>query len=294
MTRDEKAVRNEEILALRRQNWSMQELADKFELTHSAIHVICKAAGLGGKMSDRKAKYVAPAVSQKKTEEEAAETVRQKIPSFEYVGNYTGSDGTADIRCLTCGTILTKSWVTIRHGKATCEICQHNETLKRQEERRKIKQKQAKEKQEQNKKKQEQHKKGRFWCKDFTQQHFRICVMCGQLFLSNNNHKLCCSEKCTKKRQNSKDKRVAKIKGAMIDRDISLKILYQKEHGVCYLCNGKCSWSDYYIDRNGQKITGGMYPSIDHVIPLAKGGKHSWENVRLAHRECNWIKSDAV
>ena len=291
MTRAEKAVRNEEIIALRRQNWSMQELADKFELTHSAIHTICKAAGLGGKMSDRRGKFVAPP---KQAEEKVAETVRKRIPSFEYVGNYTGSDGTADIRCLVCGTITTRSWITIRHDNVVCRVCEKENVKHRQEERRRIKQEQAKEKQEQNKKKQEQRKKDRFWCKDFSQQHFRICVMCGQLFLSSNNRKLCCSEKCTKKRQNSKDKRVARIKGAMIDRDISLKILYQKEHGVCYLCNGKCSWSDYYIDRNGQKITGGMYPSIDHVIPLAKGGKHSWENVRLAHRECNWIKSDAV
>lgn len=284
MTRAETAVRNEEIIALRRQNWSMQELADKFELTHSAIHAICKAAGLGGKMSDRRGKCVAPP---KQAEEKVAETVRKRIPSFEYAGNYTGSAGTADIRCLVCGTITTRSWITIRHDNVVCRVCEKENAKRRREERRQIKQEQAKAKQE-------QHKKELFWSKEFKQKTMAVCVSCGQLFIPRNDRQICCSEKCTKKHQNNKDKRVAKIKGAMIDRDISLKILYQKEHGVCYLCNGKCSWSDYYIDRNGQKITGGMYPSIDHVIPLAKGGKHSWENVRLAHRECNWIKSDAV
>lgn len=284
MTRAEKAVRNEEIIALRRQHWSMQELAEKYDLTLTAISTICRAAGLGGKMSDRKGKYVAPP---KQAEEKVAETVRKRIPSFEYAGNYTGSAGTADIKCLVCGTVTTRSWITIRHDNVVCRVCEKENAKHRQEERRRIKQEQIKAKQEQN-------KKDRFWGKEFPQKTMAVCVSCGQLFIPRNDRQICCSEKCTKKHQNNKDKRVSKIKGAMIDRDISLKILYQKEHGVCYLCNGKCSWSDYYIDRNGQKITGGMYPSIDHVIPLAKGGKHSWENVRLAHRECNWIKSDAV
>ncbi|MDT2396282.1 HNH endonuclease [Enterococcus avium] len=33
---------------------------------------------------------------------------------------------------------------------------------------------------------------------------------------------------------------------------------------------------------------------MDHVIPISKGGTHSWDNVRLAHRHCNAIKRDAL
>ncbi|MFJ9212987.1 HNH endonuclease [Streptomyces sp. NPDC102264] len=33
-------------------------------------------------------------------------------------------------------------------------------------------------------------------------------------------------------------------------------------------------------------------PSIDHVIPLARGGTHEPANVQCAHWLCNAIKSD--
>ena len=32
---------------------------------------------------------------------------------------------------------------------------------------------------------------------------------------------------------------------------------------------------------------------LHHVVPLAKGGEHSWGNVALAHRRCNYLKSDS-
>jgi len=41
-------------------------------------------------------------------------------------------------------------------------------------------------------------------------------------------------------------------------------------------------------------IVGLEYPSLDHVIPLSKGGEHSMSNARLAHTYCNSIKSDQV
>jgi 5-methylcytosine-specific restriction endonuclease McrA len=34
------------------------------------------------------------------------------------------------------------------------------------------------------------------------------------------------------------------------------------------------------------------YGSIDHVLPVSKGGTHTWNNVRLAHRGCNMAKRD--
>lgn len=36
------------------------------------------------------------------------------------------------------------------------------------------------------------------------------------------------------------------------------------------------------------------YPNVEHVIPISKGGTHTWDNVKLAHRKCNWEKGDKI
>lgn len=39
--------------------------------------------------------------------------------------------------------------------------------------------------------------------------------------------------------------------------------------------------------------SGPMYPSIDHIVPMSKGGGHVWENVQVAHIICNTEKGDS-
>ena len=66
------------------------------------------------------------------------------------------------------------------------------------------------------------------------------------------------------------------------DETITLVSVFERFSGVCSLCGEK---TDFY-DRNGSRI-GKRYPTIDHIIPLSKGGSHTWENVQLAHMICN-------
>jgi len=35
-------------------------------------------------------------------------------------------------------------------------------------------------------------------------------------------------------------------------------------------------------------------PELDHIIPLAAGGSHTYDNVACAHRACNLEKGDAL
>ena len=42
--------------------------------------------------------------------------------------------------------------------------------------------------------------------------------------------------------------------------------------------------------KNGH--IGRHYPTLDHIIPLSKGGSHTWDNVQLAHMGCNAGKCD--
>lgn len=54
--------------------------------------------------------------------------------------------------------------------------------------------------------------------------------------------------------------------------DVSLSVVYDRDKGVCGICHFSVSSKE---------------KSLDHVVPLSKGGEHSYANVQLAHLLCN-------
>lgn len=122
--------------------------------------------------------------------------------------------------------------------------------------------------------------------------NFQKCCVCGIEFEGNKNRLYCNDCRLQMKRQASNIKEKKRYKIYSQGDKITLSELYKRDKGICYLCGKICDYSDYVC--NGETIIcGNMYPSIDHVQPLSSGGLHTWENVRLAHRICNSIKSDA-
>ena len=122
---------------------------------------------------------------------------------------------------------------------------------------------------------------------------FRECKQCSCQFYKgiNTNRRHYCSDKCYKRSaRKDKDKRLTK--NGKADYSITLEKLNYKDKGVCHICNEQTDYNDYVIDMNGNFIAGNNYPSIDHVIAIANGGLHQWDNVKLAHRLCNSIKQD--
>src|SRR5699024_1800165 len=118
---------------------------------------------------------------------------------------------------------------------------------------------------------------------------------CGETFYDPHPHTLTCSSECRRKRNNRQAKLYNSTrlnKTNIIDRDISLEKLYERDDGICYLCGGECDYYDHTVTLEGHYIAGPTHPSIDHVIAIANGGMHSWENVKLAHHRCNSLKSD--
>lgn len=77
----------------------------------------------------------------------------------------------------------------------------------------------------------------------------------------------------------------------MVDNDIDLLKLYKRDHGQCKICGLMVNFDDYKI-KGVYKVCGNMYPSIDHIKPISKGGLHSWDNIQLAHRRCNSSKGN--
>lgn len=110
---------------------------------------------------------------------------------------------------------------------------------------------------------------------------YKACKCCGKIFKS--NRPSYCSDECARRIDNMRrDKRIAQ--NGKPDLSINLFSLYKRDSGVCKLC-GKLT--NFTAD-----IQADEYPSIDHIIPLSKGGKHEWNNVQLTHRKCNTVKSN--
>ncbi|MBO7726942.1 MAG: HNH endonuclease [Oscillospiraceae bacterium] len=119
-----------------------------------------------------------------------------------------------------------------------------------------------------------------------SKEHNRKCVVCGKEFSTYIQHKHTCCDKC---KCSHKLKRIPKDQ--IVDTDITVKALYERDGGICYLCGKPCDFND--IDKERHAI-GSNYPTVDHVIPVTRGGMHSWDNVKLAHLSCNSAKHDKV
>lgn len=202
-------------------------------------------------------------------------------PDWEYLEGRHASDGMMKIRHRKCGSIVEKSAVSIRKAQIlTCPTCAK---IKRQERERR---------QAEQKKQIQQERIERFWEQDFEQSSFTFkkCGECGLFFVGRSKY---CSDECRRKHINHiHDNRIKKE--VVIDSDITLKKLFRRDKGVCWICGETCDYSDHIKDGHGNFIVGKRYPSIDHVFPLSKGGVHSWDNVKLAHHYCNSVKNDKV
>lgn len=270
MTRQEKAIRNENIRAYVREGHTRKEAADKYGVAEKTAEVICAGLGVCVEQVYRN-QYT---FGDYDTESHVREMIAERTPDFEYVGNYTGADGSVDIKCRTCGTITTRSMISIRHRNVSCQACRQKEA----EERKRLKR--IEEGRERVRK---EFKKA---VVKYSDQSFHFCKRCGAV-IYNQTSRVYCSEACLKKTFNSKskDERLRKYKAQECDC-IDIKVLYERDQGQCHLCGGICDWNDFQM-INDYFVAGNYYPSIDHLTPISAGGAHKWNNVKLAHRICN-------
>lgn len=77
----------------------------------------------------------------------------------------------------------------------------------------------------------------------------------------------------------SKNRRKAMARGDKIDP----YVIYVAYDWICSLC-------DTPIDPN-LKLPDPMAATLEHKIPLAKNGLHTWDNTFPAHASCNFLKA---
>lgn len=79
--------------------------------------------------------------------------------------------------------------------------------------------------------------------------------------------------------------RRAKIKGRMVEF-VDKEVLLERDGWTCHICKGEIPKG---LDRYHP-----LFPHIDHIVPLSKGGEHSYENTAPAHASCNIQKKDKL
>jgi 5-methylcytosine-specific restriction endonuclease McrA len=112
------------------------------------------------------------------------------------------------------------------------------------------------------------------------------CRQCNEVFKGKQANYLCksCSRKNNKIHSyNSKNKRRSREKGISINR----KIVFESFGWICR----HCGTNTYGIER-GKNLPNEA--TIDHIIPLSKGGLHNYSNVQLLCRRCNTKKRDTI
>lgn len=293
--RGEMSERTKSIIEMRRSGKSLNEISVAFNVSTEYAGQVCRKAGMGGSI-----------INQRVTEAQAAEYVSRS--GFDYVDGFTTTKSPVRVRCRKCGAVFERNFHIFRDvvngtwkSENECPLCKKNEIENNRENKEKIWQEIRQEKAIARKEKREAQKQKKLEddsrkAMDNMEKRLAIhvCKVCGREYciaVTGYNSGKYCSERCQnlKYRADHDERRIKRMYSRPHDDDITLRKLYKRDGGVCYLCGHQCNYNDC-TRENGNFIAGPMYPSVDHVVPLAKGGTHTWDNVRLAHMKCNSAK----
>lgn len=124
------------------------------------------------------------------------------------------------------------------------------------------------------------------------------CKHCGEFFETNtfSNVRLFCNDICANKYKKDKYRNSSKKVADQRRRDERLKSarvaavnredIFKRDKYICQLCEEDIDMS--------LVVPHPLSATIDHIIPIAKGGTHEPSNVQLAHFMCNCKKSDKI
>jgi len=113
---------------------------------------------------------------------------------------------------------------------------------------------------------------------------YDLCLWCGKqgAFVSVGENDGC-SPSCAKsiERHAAQHQRQLGFRRAARVEDVKRGRIYHRDRGICQLC-GVPVPPPGSVPANSPNA-----PQLDHIIPVALGGDHTHDNVRLAHNGCN-------
>lgn len=113
------------------------------------------------------------------------------------------------------------------------------------------------------------------------------CRQCAQPFATTNGERIYCSRACARraarkgKAKNSETR--TRRKGGTVDYGLAWRKVCARDGWRCQLCG----------IRTPERLRGtydDRAPELDHIVPIALGGSHTYVNVQCACRRCNLKK----
>jgi 5-methylcytosine-specific restriction endonuclease McrA len=78
-------------------------------------------------------------------------------------------------------------------------------------------------------------------------------------------------------------RRRARLMGAFVE-DVDHQVVFERDNWTCRLCGKLCD--------NTVKFPHVDAPTLDHIVPLANGGEHSYANAQTLCMSCNCAKGN--
>ena len=293
------------------QGHTTADTAIKFGVSKCQVSNLAKLRGLSNGRDFKSS-------ANEKRKQEAEAKIIEKLDSigFDYVGGYVNNCEKIMIKCRACGDVFERTAKFIKTGNLICKKCEHEKALSSQAKQRIVRKAEAeKRRAEREAQKLEQNPLGlskRELEKQKKLDTICTCTVCGKeytprqymeseglILFSNVGY---CSHKCKRKAMNrlcKANKRARGVQdnhrhravkyGCTYDSSVTLKKLIKRDGLRCAICGEMCDANDH----SWTEFCGPKYPSIDHIIPMSRGGGHVWDNVQVAHIICNSEKGDS-
>lgn len=320
-----KRPKHYEAMVYYQQGHTVAETAERFGLRKTQVNNFAKYYGI----TNGREWLATTQEANHKRSTEAEQRYAQTLDGlgFIYLGGYKNKKSSLEMRCKQCGCTFKRSIDYINDERFECPECKRIreapilEAQRQERERLKAQQEEERNRQREEQKRIREQEKQRAEAENaealfhMMNDKSHVCTVCGKRFskaefmkdkgltLIPTNPKYCsrvCERKHRNKLKNARDRENgykagshwhrAKKYGVPYESGITLAKLIKRDGLRCALCGGMCNPNDHSYSE----YAGATYPSIDHIIPMSKGGGHTWDNVQVAHMICNSLKSDKL
>jgi 5-methylcytosine-specific restriction endonuclease McrA len=291
------------------QGHTMADTAIKFGVSKYQVGNLAKLRGLSNGRDFKSS-------ANEKRKQEAETRITEKLDSlgFDYAGGYVNGHGKIMVKCRACGDVFERTAKFIKTGNLICKKCEHEKALARQAKQRIVRKAETEKRQAEHERYKATHPPKDAYVKlhEAFLNREGTCEICGKHYTVKEYVESCgikcardngvCSDKCRRIKANRQIRDSRKRRGVQdthrhravkygcaYDSSVTLKKLIKRDGLRCAICGEMCDANDH----SWTEFCGPKYPSIDHIIPMSRGGGHVWDNVQVAHIICNSEKGDS-